>query len=569
MAETVISTKDNLDSQFSFYVEKAEASNENGDLIISGVASSTLVDHDSERMSLSALQQMANKINSEGVPLRIEHQKDDQAVVGEVISAEVDPRNRLLIKAKVSKGNAAGLMLHNALMGGLKMGFSVGGRVKRAYRELSEGSGQLVKTFYDILLDEVSVTPRPANYDSWSDGKYGMLAKSINPDALYRQFLTENPKLDYLAVIEKSIPDTAWEKVETKNENTNMRKTTTEEEKKAFPTSSEEEKAESSTMEEKAFPTSSEEEKAESSETEEEKAESSETEEEKAETSETKTASIEYVDSKFNEVISLLKSVQKEVSGNTQSESVKPNKPVEQTNPDEDVTDHEVKPKSMKTRKTWPTETEEKADQGDGNGTEAAEGKKLSPGDAMDQNDSDEKKPDPEKTRKTWPTKDEESEEKAESDEESEEKAEDDEESEEKKESESYGDEYKLDSIARAMKKSGNMSNIDAFVAYVTKTIEDMKDTLKAHNKRVLGLEKSIVETIRQDENIQKSIKVWMKEPGAKKSVSLGVPYAVTKEGMRLRLVPEDFTMVEKSTSGKKADFKSMWGSNFVSKDVE
>ena len=546
MAETVISTKDNLDSQFSFYVEKAEASNENGDLIISGVASSTLVDHDSERMSLSALQQMANKINSEGVPLRIEHQKDDQAVVGEVISAEVDPRNRLLIKAKVSKGNAAGLMLHNALMGGLKMGFSVGGRVKRAYRELSEGSGQLVKTFYDILLDEVSVTPRPANYDSWSDGKYGMLAKSINPDALYRQFLTENPKLDYLAVIEKSIPDTAWEKVETKDENTNMKKTTTEEEKKAFPTSSEAEKAESSTMEEKAFPTSSEEEKA----------ESSTTEEEKAETSETKTASIKYVDSKFNEVISLLKSVQKEVSGNTQSESVKPNKPVEQTNPDEDVTDHEVKPKSM--RKTWPTETEEKADE---NGDD---GKPEAPNEAVDQTNPEEKKP--EKARKTWPT---ESEEKAESEDETTEEKAEDTETEEKKESESYGDEYKLDSIARAMKKSGNMSNIDAFVAYVTKTIEDMKDTLKAHNKRVLGLEKSIVETIRQDENIQKSIKVWMKEPGAKKSVSLGVPYAVTKEGMRLRLVPEDFTMVEKSTSGKKADFKSMWGSNFVSKDVE
>lgn len=544
MSETVITTKDNLDSPFQLFIEKAEASNENGDLIISGVASSTLVDHDQERMSLGALQQMANKINAEGVPLRIEHQKDDQAVVGEVISAEVDPRNRLLIKAKVSKGNAAGLMLHNALMGGLKMGFSVGGRVKRAYRELSEGSGQLVKTFYDILLDEVSVTPRPANYDSWSDGKYGMLTKSINPDTLYRQFLTENPKLDYLAVIEKSIPDTAWEKVETKDENTNMLKKT----------STEEEKAETSTMEEKAFPTkTSEEEKAETSTTE-EKAESSETEEEKAETSETKTASIKYVDSKFNEVISLLKSVQKEVSGNTQSESVKPNKPVEQTNPDEDVTDHEVKPKSM--RKTWPTETEEKADE---NGDD---GKPEALNEAVDQTNPEEKKP--EKARKTWPT---ESEEKAESeDETTEEKAED---TEEKKESESYGDEYKLDSIARAMKKSGNMSNIDAFVAYVTKTIEDMKETLKAHNKRVLGLEKSIVETIRQDENIQKSIKVWMREPGAKKSVSLGVPYAVTKEGMRLRLVPEDFTMVEKSTSGKKADFKSMWGSNFVSKDVE
>ncbi|MGH2639702.1 MAG: hypothetical protein ACRDF4_10570, partial [Rhabdochlamydiaceae bacterium] len=364
-----------LNSKFEFFIEKADASNDGDDLIISGVASSTNVDHDSERMSLNALQQMANKINTEGVPLRIEHQKADEAVVGEVIGAEVDSRNRLLIKAKVNKDNPAGLMLHNALKGGLKMGFSVGGRVKRAYRELAEGAGKLVKTFYDIMLDEVSVTPRPANYDSWAN-TYGVLAKSetLQP-ILYSQFLTQNPKLDYLAVIEKSIPDQAWEKVETKDENNTMAKKDIEDMKET------EEKAESTTseMEEKAESMTSEsEEKAESTE-EEEKAETTE-----EETSSEKSASIKYVDAKFNTVISLLKSIKKDLGPETTSDEdtespekkarktgangddgkkISPNDAVDQENPDEDKSDPEVTPKSRKARKAWPTETEEKADE--------------------------------------------------------------------------------------------------------------------------------------------------------------------------------------------------------------
>lgn len=560
--QLIAQTKDDLDSPFTFLIEKAEALEEGSDLIISGVASSTNVDHDSERMSLNALQQMANKINSDGVPLRIEHQKSDEAIVGEVISAEVDSRNRLLIKAKVKKTNPAGIMLHTALKGGLKMGFSVGGRVKRAFRELAEGAGKLVKTFYDIHLDEVSVTPRPANYDSWADSKYGLVAKSTSSGLFYNQFLTENPKLDYLAVIEKSIPETAWEKVEIKNQNTNMDKL------KKTSSSTEEEKAESMTSEteEKAESTSSETgEKAESSSS--ESSSESSTKEKYASMDFVK-AEINSVKAQFGEVISLLKSLQKATDmtssteekdrgpETTQDEASPKSKPHQQNDPDEETKD----PEANKAGENG-TETHER---------ESGKGGELH-NEAMDQEDPDQKKVDPEagksakKMKKAWPPKDSsESEEKAESSQSSD--SDSDSETGSTKEN-SYGNEYKLSAVADALKSRGNMSNLDAFVAYVVKTMEDMKDSLKSHNKRVLGLEKSIAEQIKNDESIQKSIHAWMREPGPKKSVSLGVPYAVTKEGMRLRLVPDDFTIAK--SIDKKSTFKQAWGANFASKDFE
>lgn len=533
MDQLIAQTKDDLNTPFTFFIEKAEAENEGQDLIISGVASSTNVDHDQERMSLPALQQMANKINAEGVPLRIEHQKADEAIVGNVFDAHIDERNRLMIKAKVRRENPAGVMLHNALKSGAKLGFSVGGRVKRAYRELAEGAGKLVKTFYDIILDEVSVTPRPANYDSWANQSYGLVAKSLLGPELYNEFLKGNPKLDYLAVIEKSIPETAWEKVEIKNDiNNNMGK-----ELKKDSTKEEEMKAESKTEET--------EEKAESTmETEEKAAEDTETKEKKEEVEESseKYASVTYVDKKFGEVISLLKSIKKDLGPETtQDEALEPGKPHKQDNPDEE------------------TENPQKAE-GGANGTETAEREQGKVSTALNSKAHDQDNPDQDtkdseagKSAKDETKEDEGKAETSESDHE---------------DGNSYGGEYKLSSIDRALKARGNMSALDAFVAYVTKTMEDMKEGLRKNNKRVIGLEKSIADSIKNDDSIQKSIKVWMKEPGIKKSVSLGVPYAVTKEGMRLRLVPDDFTMVEKSTTGKKQSFKQMWGDNFVSKDL-
>jgi phage head maturation protease len=144
--------------EFTFYIEKAIAEKEGGKLFVQGVASTMNVDHDSERMSGSALKQMATIINTKTVPLRIEHQKSDDAIVGDVNKAWIDDRGQLWIKAELDPENPMSKILHDSLQKGVKLGLSVGGRVKKAFRELAEGAGKMVKTFYDVVLDEVSVT---------------------------------------------------------------------------------------------------------------------------------------------------------------------------------------------------------------------------------------------------------------------------------------------------------------------------------------------------------------------------------------------------------------------------
>src|SRR3990172_6785786 len=90
---------------FVFYIEKAVPTEENNELFVEGIASTTNVDHDNERMSEHALKQMASIVNSESVPLRIEHQKGDGAIVGKVFKAWIDERNQLWIKAMLDKTN--------------------------------------------------------------------------------------------------------------------------------------------------------------------------------------------------------------------------------------------------------------------------------------------------------------------------------------------------------------------------------------------------------------------------------------------------------------------------------
>ena len=156
--DKIIVAEANGDFPFIFYIEKALQSMEGEDMVITGIASTANVDHDMERMSVNAMSDMANIINEKTVPLRLEHSKEDSAILGSVFKAWMDERNQLWIKARVDKNHPAGPILYNALKEGAKMGLSVGGRVKKAVKEMSEKTGQMVKTFYNVLLDEVSIT---------------------------------------------------------------------------------------------------------------------------------------------------------------------------------------------------------------------------------------------------------------------------------------------------------------------------------------------------------------------------------------------------------------------------
>ncbi len=208
---------------FIFYIEKAIPSESGSEFAIEGVASSTNVDHDQERMAKPALIRMAKIINEQSVPLRVAHQKTDDAIIGRVCEAHIDDRNQLRIKAMLDKTKPAAMILYDSLKAGAQLGLSVGGEVKDAIRELVESKGKMIKTFYDVMLREVSVTPRPSNYDSW------LIAKNYTGTPLeediykscYNEFLFENPQMDYLQTFEKSIPKNAWQSEKQRVEDNN------------------------------------------------------------------------------------------------------------------------------------------------------------------------------------------------------------------------------------------------------------------------------------------------------------------------------------------------------------
>ena len=271
---------------FTFRIEKAVPKDAtDGKMIVEGVASSVNVDHDQERMAESALKRMANIINEKTVPLRIEHQKGDEAIVGKVFAASVDERGNLNIKTELNASDPRSAQIYNAMKSGTKLGFSVGGRVKNAIREIAEGLGKRVRTFYDVILDEVSLTPRPANFDAYA------IAKSIADNEeeaqafrftpVYEQFMFENPQLDYLAAIEKSIPDRQWVKVEKQKDDIMN---------KLFGKNS------SSSSEEVVDETKA------------------VTEEAPVETTKGEPATTEYVDEKFKSIVDLLQGIRKDIS---------------------------------------------------------------------------------------------------------------------------------------------------------------------------------------------------------------------------------------------------------------
>lgn len=223
MNNTTIKIEADGDFPFSFYIEKAIPEGTEEEMSIKGVASTVNVDHDGERMAESSLHAMADIINEKSVPLRVEHQKDNNAIVGNVNKAWVDSRNQLWIEAALDKSHPGASMLYKALKTGAKLGLSVGGRVKHAVREFSEAAGKMVKTFYNVVLDEVSVTSRPANYDAW------LVSKSIIDkeedgakfveSPFYKEFIFESEGYDYIQSFAKSIPNKAWKRVDINKNN--------------------------------------------------------------------------------------------------------------------------------------------------------------------------------------------------------------------------------------------------------------------------------------------------------------------------------------------------------------
>ncbi len=540
MSDEIIKLEANGEFPFKFWIEKAVAVDDDKDWIIEGIASTTNIDHDNERMSEDALTAMAASINKDGVPLRVEHQKGDEAIFGKVFKGWVDERKQLHMQARLDKNHPISKVFHHAIKSGTKMGLSVGGFVKRAVKEFSESIGGMVKTFYNVALQEVSVTPRPANYDSW------LITKSIAKDvkdaeqysenmSLRKEFLFENSQLDYLQAFAKSVPDDAWRRVESPeiNKNNNSMK-----------------KVEG---------------------------------DKKDETTETEKA---VTRSEFNSLNKALKDLgglmakgfgsigamlTKAMDGDAKDQANPDKKKPEdesptakdmETPPKEQVNPDEVKPaeeglvaskaeddkKDDETTKAEETvdETKEKAETKDDTYDLETVERSIKMLNTLQKrmNKAEDDKKDEETT-------------KAEEDDKKDEetvKAEDETEDETKKAEE---DDKKDEETTKA-------HPLDVLVATMTKTMEALVDRMEKSGKRILGFEKLFIDNLQKNAGLQEEIQKMIKIPGQKKSMAMGVPYMVTKDGHRypLMAVPEK---IEKSDDKTPKDFKSQYKANYSS----
>ncbi len=160
---------------------------DNGQMFIEGVASTTEIDLTNERMSPTAIAKMAARLV--GKPLRSEHGKGWDDRIGEIIKADVisDKFNKpaLWIKARLFDWSSKAKDLFHLLFDEAgKMGLSVAGIVptRGIVKELVEGVGKFISTYIDVEPTEVSVTDHPANLGTFALAVTKAFEKSIQDE---------------------------------------------------------------------------------------------------------------------------------------------------------------------------------------------------------------------------------------------------------------------------------------------------------------------------------------------------------------------------------------------------
>ena len=154
-----------MESAFNVYIplEKDYA----GDSLL-GIASTTSVDKDTEKMSEKALQEMERDIKELGVNLFENHEHKWENTLGVVHDAQlIDKQLKVKIKLDDPNTNPKIPVLLNKLARGIKLGLSVGGNVTSTKYEYDKSVGKRVKVIDGVKLYEISVVGIPSNSDSF------------------------------------------------------------------------------------------------------------------------------------------------------------------------------------------------------------------------------------------------------------------------------------------------------------------------------------------------------------------------------------------------------------------
>lgn len=135
--------------------------------VVEGMASNTNMDLTGERMAESAIEAMSKSLATHAVIFKNEHGNDWDDEFGEVVALTATPDHRLMMEAELDPDHYRTKTLVAALNKGRQLGLSIGGLVVESAMEYADELKRLVRTYTDILLQEISVTGTPAVADTW------------------------------------------------------------------------------------------------------------------------------------------------------------------------------------------------------------------------------------------------------------------------------------------------------------------------------------------------------------------------------------------------------------------
>lgn len=145
-----------------------------------GLAASTRIDRQHERLGRRALESMARRLRGETdggtaqtgalrrPALTLGHQGGSRTVLGVVEESWVDEEG-LHVRGRLNQGHAEAKRVYESLKRGGEYGLSVGGRITAAHRRYDESAGEVIRVIDDVRLDHIAVckpeqAANPATY---------------------------------------------------------------------------------------------------------------------------------------------------------------------------------------------------------------------------------------------------------------------------------------------------------------------------------------------------------------------------------------------------------------------
>lgn len=150
------------DFNFEFEMPFEKAEREDGGWYIRGIAAGPDVDAENERLAPQALQGFVSQITSNPIPFLNWHRKDDvTAEIGTVDKAWLEPDFKMGVEVKLDEDHPGAQYIWKKLEKGKQYGMSVSGKVANYKDEYEKSVGRSVRTYYNVALNEISLTTKP------------------------------------------------------------------------------------------------------------------------------------------------------------------------------------------------------------------------------------------------------------------------------------------------------------------------------------------------------------------------------------------------------------------------